>query len=62
VHNSPRIMELLKTLDDPSDPRVKQALQSTQLLAQVSQEQDLDPANALPTLKTMIESLEPAST
>ncbi|NCG36701.1 MAG: hypothetical protein GWP48_04135 [Actinobacteria bacterium] len=55
-------MELLKTLDDPSDPRVKQALQSTQLLAQVSQEQDLDPANALPTLKTMIESLEPAST
>ena len=62
VYNSPIIIQQLKTLDDPNDPRVKQALQSSKLLAQVSQEENLDPRYALPTLKTMIESLESAST
>ncbi|MBT7351528.1 MAG: hypothetical protein HN811_03640 [Phycisphaerae bacterium] len=62
VYNSPRIMQMLRALDDPNDPRVKQALQSSRLLAEVSQERGLDRNVVLPTLKTMIESLESSPT
>jgi uncharacterized membrane protein YidH (DUF202 family) len=62
VYNSPRIMQMLRALDDPNDPRVKQALQSSRLVAEVSHEKDLNPDVVLPTLKTMIESLESSST
>ena len=57
AYNSPRVMQILRTLDDPNDPRVTQALQSSRLLAEISQEKDVDPQTVLPTLKTMMESL-----
>ncbi|MGA1438971.1 MAG: hypothetical protein ACO4CU_04030 [Ilumatobacteraceae bacterium] len=58
AYQSERIMKLLRDIDDPNDPRVRQVLRSSRLLAEVASAKDLDPATVLPMLRTLLSGLD----
>lgn len=58
AYQSDRILKVLRELDDPNDPRVRQVLRSSRVLAEVAHAKDLDPATVLPMLRTLLSSID----
>jgi hypothetical protein len=58
AYQSDRVMKVLRELDDPNDPRVRQVLRSSRVLAEVAVAKDLDPETVLPMLRTLLSGLD----